>query len=80
MNTMKKRSIMIRVMAVLSVVMMFTICFVGGTFAKYTTGDSGDDSARVAKWGVTVAGTADTFKETYSKNDNSFANCNSKLQ
>ena len=63
---------MIRVMAVLSVVMMFTMCFVGGTFAKYTTGDSGDDSARVAKWGVTVEGTADTFAETYAKNDNSF--------
>lgn len=44
MNTMKKRSIMIRVMAVLSVVMMFTMCFVGGTFAKYTSSGSGFDT------------------------------------
>ncbi len=57
MNTMKKRSIMIRVMAVLSVVMMFTMCFVGGTFAKYTSSGSGSDSARVAKWSFKVGGT-----------------------
>lgn len=50
MNTMKKSAIMIRVMAVLSVVMMFTMCFVGGTFAKYTSSVSGDDTARVALW------------------------------
>lgn len=50
MNTMKKSAIMIRVMAVLSVVMMFTMCFVGGTFAKYTSSVNGDDTARVAKW------------------------------
>lgn len=65
MNTMKKRSIMIRVMAVLSVVMMFTICFVGGTFARYTSSGSGSDSARVAKWDIRVNGseiaTSDTF-------------------
>ncbi len=72
MNTMKKRSIMIRVMAVLSVVMMFTMCFVGGTFAKYTSSGSGSDSATVAKWGVTVTETAGTFAETYAKDDNEF--------
>lgn len=57
MNTMKKRSIMIRVMAVLSVVMMFTICFVGGTFAKYTSSGSNSDSATVAKWSFKVGET-----------------------
>ena len=72
MNTMKKRAIMIRVMAVLSVVMMFTMCFVGVTFAKYTTGGNGSDSASVAKWGVVVTGTADTFKTTYAKDDVGF--------
>ena len=50
MNTMKKSAIMIRVMAVLSVVMMFTMCFVGGTFAKYTSTVNGDDTPRVALW------------------------------
>ena len=63
---------MVRLVAVLAVTMMFTMCFVGGTFAKYTTSGTGTDSATVAKWGVTVAGTADTFKETYAKHDNSF--------
>lgn len=66
MNTMKKRSIMIRVMAVLSVVMMFTICFVGGTFAKYTSSGSNSDSATVAKWsfkvGETDIATSNSFK------------------
>lgn len=68
MNTMKKSAIMIRVMAVLSVVMMFTMCFVGGTFAKYTSSGTGTDSARVAKWSFKVGGaegadiaTTDTF-------------------
>lgn len=65
MNTMKKRSIMIRVMAVLSVVMMFTICFVGGTFAKYTSSGTKSDAATVAKWSFKVGeidiATTDTF-------------------
>ena len=65
MNTMKKRSIMIRVMAVLFVVMMSTMCFVGGTFAKYTSSATGNDSANVAKWDIRVNGseiaTSDTF-------------------
>lgn len=72
MNNTRRSSMMVRLVAVLAVVMMFTMCFVGGTFAKYVTSGSGTDSGRVAKWGVTVTGTADTFKETYAKNDNSF--------
>ena len=66
MNTMKKRSIMIRVMAVLSVVMMFTICFVGGTFAKYTSSGSGSDTATVAKWDIKVGGTNITTNDTFT--------------
>ena len=74
MNTMNKRSIMIRVMAILFVVMMFTMCFVGGTFAKYTTGANvNDNQAQVAKWGVTVTAedySADTlFKTQYATDD-----------
>lgn len=65
MNTMKKRSIMIRVMVVLFVVMMSTMCFVGGTFAKYTSSGTGTDTATVAKWsfkvGETDIATSDTF-------------------
>ena len=63
---------MVRLVAVLAVTMMFTMCFVGGTFAKYTSSATGTDTATVAKWGVSITGTADTFKETYAKNDDSF--------
>lgn len=71
-NTRKRSSMMVRLVAVLAVTMMFTMCFVGGTFAKYVTSKTASDTATVAKWGVSITGTADTFKETYAKNDDSF--------
>ena len=56
---------MVRLVAVLAVTMMFTMCFVGGTFAKYTSSGTGTDSATVAKWsfkvGETDIATTDTF-------------------
>lgn len=64
-NTRKRSSTMVRLVAVLAVLMMFTMCFVGGTFAKYTSSATGTDSARVAKWsfkvGETDIATADIF-------------------
>ena len=71
-NTRKRSSMMVRLVAVLAVVMMFTMCFVGGTFAKYKTSKSGTDTATVAKWGVTVTGEATTFAKEYAKDNNSF--------
>ena len=71
-NTRKRSSMMVRLVAVLAVVMMFTMCFVGGTFAKYTSSATGTDSATVAKWGVTVTGEATTFAKEYAKDNNSF--------
>ena len=68
---MKKNKIM-RIASVLLVAVILTTCAISGTFAKYVTSGSGSDTARVAKFGVTVTGTADTFKETYAKNDDSF--------
>ena len=65
MNNKKRSSMMVRLVAVLAVVMMFTMCFVGGTFAKYTSSGTGTDSATVAKWsfkvGETDIATTDTF-------------------
>ena len=61
---MKKNSTM-RIAAVLMVLTLMTSCFVGGTFAKYTTGDDGSDNARVARWGVTVGATVDMFADAY---------------
>ena len=64
-NTRKRSSLMVRLVAVLAVTMMFTMCFVGGTFAKYTSSATGTDSATVAKWsfkvGETDIATTDTF-------------------
>lgn len=72
MNKIRRSSMMVRLVAVLAVVMMFTMCFVGGTFAKYTTSKSGTDSARVAKWGVQITGEATTFAKEYEKTDAGF--------
>lgn len=40
--------------AILLVLCLITACVIGTTLAKYTTGNSGTDSAQVAKWGVKV--------------------------
>lgn len=47
---MKKNRTM-RVATLLMVLTLITSCFVGGTFAKYTTSSTVNDSARVAYWG-----------------------------
>ena len=40
----RRSSMMVRLVAVLAVTMMFTMCFVGGTFAKYTSSATGTDN------------------------------------
>ena len=70
-NTRKRSSMMVRLVAVLAVTMMFTMCFVGGTFAKYVTSNSASDNAGVAKWGVSITGTGDLFQKVYAS-DSSF--------
>ncbi len=72
----RRSSMMVRLVAVLAVAMMFTMCFVGGTFAKYVTSASvNDNQAQVAKWGVTVTAEdkADNtlFKTTYATDNES---------
>lgn len=66
MNTMKKSSIMIRIVAILSVVMIFTMCFIGGTFAKYTSNASNADTATVAKWSFKVGETDIAANNTFT--------------
>ena len=70
----KKKTWLGQAVGVLLVLVLATSCFVGGTFAKYTTSGNGSDSARVAKFGVNV--TADSgkmFSTTYAKDaDDSF--------
>lgn len=60
-----------RVAGLLLALVLVTSCFVGGTFAKYTTANYGTDNARVAKFGVTVHGDSDMFDPTYAKDDDS---------
>ena len=56
---MKKNRTM-KVAALLLALTLMTSCFVGGTFAKYvTTGEKALETARVAKWGVEIAVSAD---------------------
>lgn len=65
---MKKNKFM-KLASGLLVLCLMTTCVIGATLAKYVTADTKTDQARVAKWGVRVEGTADTFKETYAKDD-----------
>ena len=68
---MKKTKFM-RAALLLLVLTLITSCFVGGTFAKYTTSGNGTDTARVAKFGVRVNGNGNLFAKEYAKTDASF--------
>lgn len=69
---MKKHSAW-RLAGLLLVLVLVTSCFVGGTFAKYVTSGTGTDTARVAKFGVTVTANGSTFAADYATDDASVA-------
>lgn len=56
---------MMRLASALLILTLLTTCMISGTFAKYTTQATGEDTARVAKWGVTVNVTSDLFADAY---------------
>ena len=60
-----KKNIAMRVAAFLFILTMISTCAFATTFAKYITADDAHDSARVAKWGVTVEVTGDAFSNKY---------------
>lgn len=63
---MKKNKIL-RLASVMLMLCLITTCAISGTFAKYTTDGTAEDTARVAKWGVTVNVTgADLFTDEYN--------------
>lgn len=64
-----KTNKLMRASSFLLVLTLATSCFVGGTFAKYVSEGNGDDTARVAKWGVEIAVKGDGFHKTYGKDD-----------
>ena len=61
-----KKNKTLRAAGILFLATMLTTCMTAGTFAKYTTGDSAEDSARVAKFGVTVTADGSLFGEEYA--------------
>ncbi len=73
-----KKNKMMRLASVLLVAVLLSTCAISGTFAKYVTSASGSDSARVAKWGVTITATSDTgfdkiYKDTALESDDGTA-------
>lgn len=70
-----KKNKMMRIASVLLVAVLLSTSVISGTFAKYTTSDSAKDSARVAKWGVTVKVEGDNaFAEEYTQKGSQDAN------
>ena len=64
-----KKNWTLRAAVLMFALVLITSCFVGGTFAKYVTSGSGTDSARVAKFGVTVTANGDVFAKEYDTDD-----------
>ena len=60
-----KKNVMMRVASVMLVLVLMTSSVISGTFAKYVTKGESTDSARVAKFGVTVTANGDMFSQGY---------------
>lgn len=58
-----------RIASILMIAVLITTCAVSGTFAKYVTTGSGNDSARVAKFGVVVGAGSSAFDYRYATED-----------
>lgn len=65
---MKKNKSM-RLAGGLMIATMLSTSIVSGTYAKYVTSDNAEDSARVAKFGVTVTAAGSLFDKTYLSAD-----------
>ena len=64
-----KKNKMMRIASVLLVAVLVSTCAISGTFAKYVSSGSAQDSARVAKWGVRFDITSDLFADSYEYHD-----------
>jgi hypothetical protein len=60
-----KKNIMMRIASVLLIVTLASTCVISGTFAKYVTTSENSQSARVAKWGITLDVTGSLFGTQY---------------
>ena len=61
-----KKNFTIKAAVLMLALVLITSCFVGGTFAKYVTSGSGSDTARVAKFGVTINANGTMFAKEYA--------------
>lgn len=64
--TTMKRNKMMRIASVLLIAALLSTSMISGTFAKYVTSAEAGDTARVAKWGVTVTAAGSLFDTTYN--------------
>lgn len=60
-----KKNIMMRLASFLLVAVLISTSAISGTYAKYVTQANGNDSARVAKWGVTASVEGGAFAKSY---------------
>ena len=68
-----KKNWTMRVALLIVALTLITSCFVGGTFAKYVTGASYEDTARVAKFGVLLTIDGDSgFATKYATDDTTY--------
>ena len=58
-----------RIAAGVGVTTLLTMSVISGSFAKYITSGTGTDSARAAKFGVTVTANGTMFASEYAKDD-----------
>lgn len=62
-----KKNVMMRLASFLLVAVLMSSSVISGTFAKYVTDGTANDSARVAKFGVTVTGTTGDANQAFAK-------------
>ena len=60
-----KKNWTMRVAVLMVALTLITSCFVSSTYAKYVVGGGVDETARVAKFGVTITATGTLFDTTY---------------
>lgn len=60
-----KKNKFLKIAGAIFTMCLMTTCAIGTTFAKYTTGSSAADTARVAKWGVEVSTSGTLFGKQY---------------
>lgn len=61
-----KKNTMMRIASILLIAVLVSTSAISGTYAKYVTSGTGTDTARVAKFGVEVTASGETFAKQYT--------------